>query len=463
MPRVVLALTALLGSGALLLAGNGLQTTAVALQIGAAGYRTEWVGAMMAGYFAGFVAGSHRAGDAIRQVGHIRAFTTFGGLLGAAAMAHALTPANPVWLALRALAGFSMAGLFMVTESWLHAASPAQGRGTVLALYMVAVFGGLGSGQMLLGAFEPMSLEPFCAAALLVSLGVVPISLTRTHAPPLPELPRMPLRVLARAAPLGLVAAVAGGAVNATLYGLGPVFAQTTGRATPGVASFMAVTVLSGLALQVPIGRLSDRIDRRAMLVGVPSVFAGVALGALLLRDLPAAGLLAIGGGLGSLGFAFYPLGLAHAFDRLEPEAALPATAALLLASGVGAVAGPIASGGVMAAAGPEGFLAALLAIGVALAIYGLWRILHVEAVPLEEQDSYVALPRMTAHVAELDPRVEAPPEAPEESPTFVATEPDGTSPAPGPERTGLGAGGAIRDRSGRHTPRPHGGRADEP
>lgn len=432
MPRVLLALAALLSSAALLLAGNGLQTTVVALQMAAAGYRSEWVGAMMAGYFAGFVAGSALAGGAIRQAGHIRAFTAFAGLLGATAMTHALTPADPVWLALRALTGFSMAGLFVVTESWLHAASPAESRGSVLSLYMLAVFGGLGCGQMLLGAFEPEALEPFCAAALLVSLGVVPISLTRTHAPALPELRRMPVRALGRAAPLGLAAALAGGAVNSTLYGLGPVFAQTTPRATPGVPTFMAVTVLSGLLLQVPLGRLSDRVDRRATLVGVAVAFALVALAGLLLRGLPATGLLAIAGGLGSLGFVFYPLGLAHAFDRLEPEAALPATGALLLVSGAGAVAGPIAAGGLMAAAGPEGFLASLLAMGVALAAYGLWRIGHAEAVPLEEQEPYVALPRMTAYAAELDPRVEAPPDAAEEE---AAAE--GAS-----ERAGLRSGG---------------------
>ncbi len=373
-------------------------------------------GAVMAAYFVGFGAGSLRANHLIQAVGHIRAFATFGATLAAVAIAHSLMPSVVAWLLLRLLGGFCVAGLFMVVESWLNATSAPERRGQVLSVYMVTVFLALAAGQGLFSAEAAVAAKGgtlFGLSALLVSLAVVPVAATRMAAPEPAPSAAISTAELARRAPLGVATSFVGGVMAGGIYGIGPVFASTTRLPVGGVATFMSLTILGGLALQLPIGRLSDHIDRRKVLAGAALALAAVGAGLPLLGRLSQPACLALAALFGGLALALYPVGVAHVFDRLDRSQALPAMRSVLFVYAVGSTAGPLATALAVERFGDAGFHGLLGAVALGLGLYALRRIRHVQAVPAQERAVFLPLSRTTAAIADLDPRTDAEPPAP--------------------------------------------------
>ncbi len=409
------AVLSLLAGVVLLTAGNALFGTLVSVRMTIEGFPRPVSGLVMSAYFAGFVLGSMHAPRVIDRVGHIRAFAAFAAAVGVAATVQALVVAPLPWIALRAAVGFATAGELIVAESWLNTTATAANRGRVFSLYVVAVYLAFGGGQFLLALGNPEDLDLFLVVALLLSASILPIVLTRATAPGTRPTSRQPLRRIYERAPLGLAGALVAGIAVGAVQAIGPQFARELGLSVARISQFMGVFFLSGILLQWPVGRLSDRMDRRSVLaaMALAGALSCVAIATIADRSFAALLGLAIVGG-GTLA-TIYPLSVAHAYDRLHEESVVATTATLLLAYGVGASAGPVLATTVMMGFGAAGLFYTAAVPCAALSGYAVFRIRRYAAVG---QSRFETVAQTTPAVLELDPRAARPDEPGAEEPT---------------------------------------------
>ncbi|WP_210394612.1 MFS transporter [Motiliproteus sediminis] len=367
-------LLALLLSYGFLLLANGLFTTLLSLRGGLEGFSALLTGVVMSCYYLGLFLGARYAALVVNQVGHIRAFGVFASLLSVTPLIHMLLVSPALWVVLRVVAGFSMAGLIVVTESWINARAENSNRGTILSIYMFINYLCAGCAQLLLMLDDPGGFRLFTLASIVFSFSLIPVLLTRTQAP-LPEAPgALKITPVLRASPVGFFGAMAAGLINASFYTMGPLFATGVGFELDDISLFMALGILGGLALQTPIGKLSDRIERRAV---IATVGLGVALCCLTLVLLSRSGMTVNGFLLGSfvygsLSLTLYSLSGAHANDWGDPARRMQTSGALLAGFGIGAVVGPLLAGWLMGWMGPSGLFAFNGAVALALALFAL-------------------------------------------------------------------------------------------
>jgi MFS family permease len=402
---VLISISALLFGVGLLLLGNGLLGTLIGIRLAIGEMPVLATGAIMAGYFAGLLAGSIYAGALIARAGHIRAFSAFASVFSAATLAHVLFESPIVWGMLRLVEGFCMAGLFMCIESWLNARADNETRGAVLSIYMCVVYAAQGLGQFLLNLAAPAQATLFILASILLSLALVPVALTRSPQPKQPDPSPFGLRALIAISPLGVAGALVSGIALGSLYGLAPAFAHAVGLDVAGTARFVGAFILGGLILQWPLGRLSDRMDRRWVIAGVAATLALLSAATLFSTGENRIALWPLAIGIGGTAFTLYPLSVAHANDWIGPEDMVPASGGLLLAYGAGATAGPLVSSLVMWRLGATGLFVVTGAAALTVAAYSLYRVTRRPPVAETEQEPFRPLPRTTPAVMELDPR----------------------------------------------------------
>nr|WP_241233662.1 MFS transporter [Altericroceibacterium xinjiangense] len=386
----------------MLMAGGGFVSTLVSLRLENAGSRASTIGLIATAYFAGLTIGSLRVTPIIQRVGHIRTFAAAVSLLSASTLTYALHQNAALWAVLRLIDGLCVASVFVCLESWLNARAEARSRGTILAAYMIALYAGQAAGQFLLNLDAYPSL-PFIASSLLISLSVLPIALTRLEGPPLSEQAPLSARDLYAASPLGIAGVGITGLMLGAFYALGAVYARRLGVPLAATALFMSVVIAGGVALQWPIGWLSDRIDRRRVIVGTLAGAAAICAG-LALIDSGGPLLMLLGAVFGGFAFALYPLCVAHTNDHLSAEQRVGASGGLVLVYSVGAAIGPMAGAGAMMVAGPGGLFVYIGVCAVAALGFALWRQIQRKPVPEELQQPYQLMPRTTPMVAALDP-----------------------------------------------------------
>lgn len=385
-----------------LMCGTGFITSLIGLRLESAGATAPLIGLVATAYFAGLLLGSMRIPPVVRRVGHIRAFAAVVSLLSASTLAYSLYQHPAFWMVLRLIDGFCVAGVFVCVESWLNAQADAKSRGAILAAYMIAVYSGQAISQFLLN-LSAIPAIPFVASSVLISIAAIPIALTKLEAPSLSGQQNMAVGALYRASPLGLVGVGMTGLMLSAFYALGAVFVRRLGLDLPATALFMSVVIAGGVALQWPLGWLSDRIDRRKVIIwtllGTLLVCAGLAF--LAERGLM---LMALGAAFGGLSFALYPLCVAHTNDHLTPEQRVSASGGLVMIYSAGAIAGPMLGSTAMFALGPGGLymLIGLCALGTLA--FALWRQMRAEAVPAEDQQPWQVLPRTSPVSAQLNP-----------------------------------------------------------
>jgi len=327
-------------------------------------------------------------------------------------MVHALVFNVPLWGLMRASVGFCMAGLYAVIESWLNVRSPNELRGRVLSMYTLTIYISSGVGQLAINLDDTAGLELFCLGALLTSLSLVPVVMTRVAGPELGNIKTMSLAGLYKASPLGTVATAGAGLMSGSLYALGAVYGTQIELSVFENSVFMGAPIIGGFLLQWPIGRLSDKFDRRTVLFGVlmATVGAAVLLGAFAFAQgnflLLATANLLLGGFLATI----YPTAVAHAFDYIDRSQMVAANSGMLLAWAVGATAGPLVASSFMAI-GPAGLFVFIAGVAITLAIYTRWRMSRRAAKPAEEQSKFVPVPSTSAIAGALDPRADPLPE----------------------------------------------------
>jgi len=399
---------ALLLSYGLLLLANGLFSTLLSVRTQVEGFSSTLVGFIVAAFFTGLLLGGLFAGRVVTRVGHIRSFAAFASLMSVSALLIPIFVTPEAWMLLRMLGGFCMAGMIMVTESWLNSSASNKTRGQILSFYMIVNYFAAGCGQFLLNFGDPSQYQLFSLASIIFSLALLPVLLTRARAPVPVESKIMPVWTLYRIAPLGVFGVFCCGLVNSSIHGLSPVYATNMGFSEAQLSTFMAAMIMSGLFLQWPIGHLSDRIGRGPLLVYIPVIVALAASWMLFVDDyLPI-----LGGAMvfGAFVFTLYSLSAATANDMVTSDERVQVAGALLITYGAGAVSGPIVAGQFMALLGAQGLFFYFGLISLLLASFALMMRRRRVGSP-DKRKPFVAVPstQSTSNQLYLSAHEEAP------------------------------------------------------
>lgn len=379
--NVAAASWALFSGIALFMLGNGLQGSLIGIRSENAAFSDLSIGLIMSAYFLGILVGSPAASRALSSVGHIRVFAALASMASAAALIYLLA-VNPItWTLMRFATGFCMAGLYVVAESWINDMATNATRGRMLAVYMVVSMGGFAGGQQLLNLADPSGFELFVLASILISLALVPVSLSARSAPPTRIPTAMSVRKLMAIVPTGVVISLLVGVANGVVVGLGAVYATRVGLAPGQVALFVGAPYLGGVAGQIPVGAVADLVPRRAIIVvlALAATAASYALLSAPVGSLESYGLMFL---IGCSTFPLYSMGIAYTNDWIEPEQILGATAALVTSNAIGAVIGPLAASVTMSSFGADQYFVALAVIHGVIAGYTLFRIVVQSEVP---------------------------------------------------------------------------------
>lgn len=369
---VLAPVAALLASVAALLLGNGLLGTLLIVRAGQEGFSSGAISAMMSFYFAGFTLGALTLPRIIVSVGHVRTFAGFAAIASMTAILHVAYVDPVAWMPLRLVTGFSYAGMILATESWLNAHAVQSTRGQLLSIFGVVSMGSWALGQAFLNFAPAADVTLFLIVSMLISAAVVPITLLPSHVPAQVEQEPVAFRDLVLVSRLPAAGVFLAGMAIGGFWGMGPNFAQRIGLDVGGIAALMAAVLGGTLALQWPLGWLSDRVSRNLVIAGAALASAAAAIGMALAVDAPLPVLLTAGALFGGFGIPIYSLCLAFANDDLPADRLLGTGRGLLLLNGIGTAAGPLVGGVAMKIFGPGGlflYAAALLAALAVLAV----------------------------------------------------------------------------------------------
>ena len=388
--RALTPVASLLLGVAILLAGQGLQGILLPVRATIENFSTFAVGFIGASYFLGFTYGCWKGSVLIHRVGHIRVFAAMTAVASAAPLVHGLWIDIWAWGVLRFLSGFCFAVLYVVIESWLNERASDENRGMIFSAYILINMTVLAVGQQMLLLEDPQKLQLFAIASVLVSLAAVPVVLSTTQAPRDLEDPHFDINSLYRNSPTGMLGSLTSGFANGAFWSLAPVFIAAYTQDITLSAWFMTAVVLGGATGQWPLGWLSDRIDRRYVLLGI--CLAGTAIAAtlwLLAEQLSVPGILGLGFAWGVIAFPIYSISVAHANDWADPDTFVQISSGLLLMFGVGAVTGPFIASAIMTLTGASGmFVFTGLAHGM-LAMYVVLRSLRRDQAAEEDQTEF--------------------------------------------------------------------------
>ncbi len=407
--EVLASVRSLLGGTAAFVAGNSLLGIVLPLRMETAGYPVALTGAIMAAYYLGLAFGGLRGKRVILRIGHIRAFAVFAALAAAVTLAYATISHPAVWVFLRIVNGFCVAGLTATIESWLNTKSSNKTRGRVLGFYMLTFYLAMAFGQTLVNLTDVGAPDLFMLSASLIVLSLVPVAMTRLDEPNLSESQVLNVKDLYSASPIGMVGAGVAGLMVGSFYALGAVFASRIGLSVSEAALFMSVVVLGGLVFQFPMGMLADRYDRR-IVISITLLVVGITWGLLagvIASELPFFALLIMTLGFGGAMSSIYPLCVAETFDRLERRYYVAASGRLLMIYSIGATLGPLLASALMSIYGPPSFLMFESAVALLYAVFVLVRVLQQPSLPVDKREKYVPLPGAAPIAMGLDPRAD--------------------------------------------------------
>lgn len=357
----------------LLMVGNGVQGTLLGIRGTLEGFSTFQMSLIMSAYFLGFLGGSRLTPILIQRVGHVRVFAALGSMTSAILVLYPTLTDPVIWICLRVLIGFCFSGIYVTSESWLNDAVSNENRGKALSLYVIVQMAGIIGAQGLIVLGDPSGFVLFILPSVLVSVAFLPMLLSASPTPQFATTKPMTLREIWQISPLGCVGTFLIGGIFSALFGMASVYGTQAGFTVPRISLFIALIYTGGLLMQYPIGWISDRMDRRVLILLVALLGGLAAVGATMFSGYFTFLLVAsflVGGTANPL----YALVLAYTNDMLEPEKMAAASGGMIFLNGVGAVAGPLVTGWVMGVAGPKGFWLYIAALMLGLAFYAAWR-----------------------------------------------------------------------------------------
>ena len=385
----------------LLMLGNGLQGSLLGVRGAIEGFDATTMAWVMSAYFIGFLIGSRMTPRMIARVGHVRVFAALGSMVSAAFILYPAAPDPVVWSLMRLVVGFGFSGIYVVAESWLNAAATNENRGKTLSLYLLVQMTGIIAAQGLLNVADPGGYLLFVTMSVLVSVSFAPILLSVAPAPAFETTRPMGLMQLFEISPLGVVGTFLLGSGFAAILGMSAVFGSLKGLSIAEISIFVGIIYVGGLLLQYPVGYLSDRMDRRTLIVAI-TVIGPIAILVLMPFTSHVAVLLLAGFVIGGVINPMYSLIIAHTNDYLDPSDMAAASGGLLYWHGLGAITSPLLLGFVMDSFGANSYFI-YIAINLALiAVYGAYRMTRRVAPSLEEQGDFTTLTPQAMPLAAL-------------------------------------------------------------
>ena len=375
-----------------------------------AGFTITELGLLGTGWATGFVTGCVLIPNVVRRVGHIRAFGALASVAAVTILLNLMIVTPVAWILLRALSGFTFAGASMVVESWLNERASTENRGRIFSVYQMVSFAASTAGQLILATSPPNDYFYFVLGAMFYCLAILPTALSTAATPRPLKTTRFDIKRLYALSPVSAVVCFLIGLTNGAFGTLGPVYAQRIGLPIREVAVLTACALLGGSLVQFPLGWLSDRMDRRRVLVavGIGAVAVGVAMLSLRPRDaILITGLLTL---YGAMAYPMYALSVAHANDFAGADEFVKTASGLLLLYGFGTMIGPVVAAYAMQNWIPEGLFAFTAAVHVMVVAYTLFRMTKRTPPGPETRETFKGLPLpkiVTPESATLDPRAE--------------------------------------------------------
>lgn len=393
MIQSLLPLAALLIGSAFLLFAGGVNNLILPVRGEAEGFSAISLGLLGTGWAVGYVAGCLRTPFLVARVGHIRAFGVMCAL-AAIAVLMSLVLIDPwIWIPLRSVSGFCFAGAAMIVESWLGERSEQASRGRIFGIYTMVNLAATTAGQMVLTLGDAKGYSFFVLAAMIYCLALLPTAIFATKSPqPLTSV-SLNLRGLWTNSPISFFAVFIVGISNASFGTLAAVFATRMGLSLSTIALFVSVPILAAAALQIPVGILSDRFDRRRVLIVIVLIALLADSVFVFARFTDPLILLGLSTGFGAMAYSMYPVIVAHANDRAAPGTFIQVSGGLLLVYGVGAIIGPTISGFAMARYGPPSLFAVAGAAHITLMAFALLRLRSTPEVAANDKGSLHATP----------------------------------------------------------------------
>jgi len=375
----------------LLMVGNGLQGTLLGVRGAIEGFSTLEISIVMSAYFAGFFGGSRLTPALIRRVGHVRVFAALGAFISAALILFPTIVEPWAWTILRMALGFCFSGVYVTAESWLNDAASNENRGQSLSLYMIVQMLGVVSAQGLLAFGDPSGFVLFIIASVLVSVAFAPILLSISPTPAFASAKPMSLRALFAVSPLGCVGLFLLGGVFSAQFGMAAVYGTQAGLSVGEISVFVATIYVGALLFQFPVGWLSDRMDRR-LLIMVTALLAGFAAIAGMLLGNSYTTILLVAFLVGGTSNPLYSLLIAYTNDFLDIDDMAAASGGLVFITGMGAIAGPLITGWLMGVTGPGGFWLFIAILMLLTAAYAAYRMTQRPATSVEDSTAYVGV-----------------------------------------------------------------------
>lgn len=363
----------LLLSTVFLLMGVALLHSHIALEGRTLGFSVAMIGVLTSAYYAGFLVGTYTVPRLTHRIGHIRTFAFCTAMVTLVVLVQALDPAYRVWIVLRLLQGMLLVGLYAIIESWLNASADPAHRSTVFAVYMMVNLGASAVAQQFL-RIRGEGFVLFCVVAILCCAASLPVVTSRQPQPQIRSVPRVRIAHLFRLAPTALVSAFLSGLALGAFWGLLPVYAAARGLDVGRIGTYVSAGIAGGVVLQWPLGRFSDRIDRRLALSLIGATAALAALANLFLPSAGGGAAMAVIFAFGGMSFTLYPISVAHLVDYVRRDELLSASSTVLLVNGTGSALGPLLAGTLMSLLGPKTLFVWFAVLDTAIAGYAFYR-----------------------------------------------------------------------------------------
>ncbi|HEY0918839.1 MFS transporter, partial [Devosia sp.] len=409
MSSVVKIYALFLGS-ALLMFGGGLQGLLLSVRGAQENFSLMALGLIGTGWSVGFVAGSITVPMLVRRVGHIRAFSIMAAIGTVTILLNLMWINDIGWIVLRAFSGFCFAGAAMIVESWLNEVADNRSRGTIFSIYVTINMAASTIGQLAMSVTGVTGYIPFVVGAISFICAVLPTALTSTPQPRPLSSAKLDVALLYRTSPLAVIASFACGMANGTFGTLAPVYGYAQGLDAAGIAFLFSVTAIVGAAAQIPFGRLSDRIDRRLVMIVLSGVATLAGFLAVVSNPGPGAWMYVLFGLYGFGAYPLYAIAVAHANDFAEEGNFAKVASGMLLILGLGLALGPILGSWVMNALAPVGLFIVTATFHGALAVTAF---LRMKVRPVRDETGRVRFRILNAEkgvspgTVELDPRSE--------------------------------------------------------
>ncbi|WP_319531612.1 MFS transporter [uncultured Cohaesibacter sp.] len=395
MSRSLLSIASLLLGSAFLFFAGGLTGVLLPVRGGIEGFSSLSLGLLGTGWAIGYVSGCISVPKIVQRAGHIRAFSVMASIACLSVMLSSLVVFPFAWIILRAMAGFAFAGAAMIVESWLVERSDTDTRGMIFGTYaMVNLFAST-IGQMIIAVGSAESFHLFTVASIFYVIALLPTALTKSPAPtPLAQV-KLDVKGLWHNSPIAVVAVLLTGVSNGSFGTLSAVYGKDIGLDLSGIALFVSASILAGAAAQIPVGYLSDHMDRRLVVIGIAVVAIISDLFFLLAAPSDAWTAVIHASVFGAAIFTFYPVLVAHANDHAGGSDGMQISGGLLLLFGIGSIIGPLIGGILMSVIGPHGLFISTIIPHILILLFGLWRLTQRNAVESDDKSTFVPIAPM--------------------------------------------------------------------